>query len=352
MADITQQLQQQILDARNEGRKLQIIGGNSKAFLGREPSGDVLSVAEHHGIVNYQPLELVITVRAGTLLSEIEATLAEQDQMLSFEPPLFTEHATIGGTLACNLSGPGRPWGGSVRDQVLGVRMFNGKGEDLHFGGQVMKNVAGYDASRLQAGAMGTLGLLTEISLKVLPRHAMTMTLVEDISATDAIRLMNERARQAKPITAACWLGGRLFTRLAGAASAVLATAEQWSGEPYNDDPLFWSALRDQRLPWFDDTRPLWRFSVKSTAEHWQPDGNWLIDWGGSQRWLKSQGELTEKARQATAAGGQVSLFQGGNRQQEVFHPQPQALQQIQQRLKHNFDPDGIFNPGRLYSWL
>lgn len=352
MADITNQLQQQIADARNEGRQLQIVGGNSKAFMGRTPVGEPLSLAEHHGIVNYQPLELVITVRAGTLLSEIEAVLAEQDQMLSFEPPIFSEHSTIGGTLACNLSGPARPWGGSVRDHVLGLRLLNGKGEDLKFGGQVMKNVAGYDVSRLQAGAMGTLGVMTEISLKVLPKPAMTMTLVEEMNAADAIQLMNERAREARPITAACWMGGRLFTRLAGASSAVLATVEQWSGTASTENPFFWSELRDQRLSWFDESSPLWRFSVKSTAEHWLPEKDWLIDWGGAQRWLKTEGELAVRAQEAETAGGQVSLFRGGDRQQEVFHPQPQSLQQIQQRLKHNFDPDGVLNPGRLYSWL
>ncbi|MCP8689176.1 glycolate oxidase subunit GlcE [Marinobacterium sedimentorum] len=364
MADMANLLQQQILSARADARKLNIIGGNSKAFMGRVASGEPLRVAGHSGIVSYQPVELVLTARAGTPLTELVAALDEQHQMLSFEPPGFGGGATIGGTLACNQSGPGRPWWSSVRDQVLGVRLLNGRGEHLRFGGQVMKNVAGYDVSRLQAGAMGSLGLITEVSLKVLPKPAVTRTLVFDVALQDAVALMNRRAAEPKPLSAACWLDNRLYLRLSGARAAVDATLSQWqgqhSGSPLSgsqgrlleDDESFWAALRDQTLAFFEGEAPLWRFSIKSTAVNPDLPGNWLIDWGGAQRWYRGAASMAQMQQLAEAAGGQVSLFRGGDRQADVMHPQARALQLLQQRLKQSFDPDGVFNPGRLYSWM
>lgn len=352
MADISAQLRDQINAARQQGSALKIVGGGSKEFMGRDVGGSVLNVGEHSGIVSYHPVELVLTARAGTPLSEIEAALDEQNQMLSFEPPNFNGRSTLGGTLASHLSGPSRPWMGSVRDQVLGIRLINGRGEHLRFGGQVMKNVAGYDVSRLQAGAMGTLGLITEVSLKVLPKPACTMTLVEDMGLDKAIRVMNQRAGEPKPLTAACWWDGHLYLRLSGARSAVESTAQQWSGEELKSGERFWRELRDQQLDFFSGDVPLWRFSINPTAE--QPDvaGDWLVDWGGAQRWLRAPGTLEQMEALAAAAGGQVSLFRGGDRQAEVFHRQPQALVNIQKRIKATFDPDAIFNPGRLYSWM
>ena len=355
MTDISQQLQEQVITARREKRKLNIQGGNSKQFMGRNASGDPISIKEHSGIVSYQPVELVLTVRAGTLLKDIEAALDEQGQMLSFEPPRFTDNATIGGTLACNQSGPGRPWTGSVRDHVLGIRLINGRGEHLRFGGQVMKNVAGYDVSRLQAGAMGTLGIITEVSLKVLPKPAHSITLVEYMPAAEAIQLMNQRACTAKPITASCWLDGKLYTRLAGTESAVHATTRQWSGTELEQSNTFWESLRHQQLSFFNDDRPLWRFSINSRASQPNIEGDWLIDWGGSQRWLKAETELSNLELQAMAAGGEVSLFRGGNREgegEEVLQHQPGPLMALQKKLKQSFDPDAVFNPGRLYSWM
>jgi glycolate oxidase FAD binding subunit len=352
MTDISAQLQQQIIAAANEGKKLAIVGGGSKQFLGRAPEGDLLQVGKHRGIVSYNPVELVLTARAGTPLSEIEAVLEEQGQMLAFEPPRFSAHSTLGGTLACNLSGPGRPWQGSIRDHVLGVQLINGAGEHLKFGGQVMKNVAGYDVSRLIAGAMGTLGVITEISLKVLPKPAYQLTLVEEMGLDKAIRVMNERAGQPKPMTAACWLDGKLYTRLAGTHSAVVATSDQWSGEEIENGQLFWQQLRDQQLAFFEGDAPLWRFSVNSTSTNPDIVGDWLIDWGGAQRWLRADASMQDMQQLASEMGGQVSLFRGGNSDQEVFQTLPQALQQIQQRLKQSFDPRGVLNPGRLYSWM
>ncbi|MGB1950195.1 MAG: glycolate oxidase subunit GlcE, partial [Marinobacter sp.] len=328
MADMSQQLKEQVLQARNAGHKLNIVGGGTKAFMGRaaDPDAGTLSVAEHRGIVDYHPVELVLTVRAGTTLTEIEATLAEEGQILHFEPPHFGDGSTIGGTLACNLSGPGRPWAGSVRDQVLGVRLINGKGEHLRFGGQVMKNVAGYDVSRLQAGAMGTLGVMTEISLKVMPRPAATLTLVQDMAMDDVIHYMNSRAAEPKPITAACWHDNKVYLRLSGARSAVEATAEKWTGEVIENGEQFWRQIQDMQHDFFTGGDPLWRFSIGSTAANPALDGSWLIDWAGSQRWYRGEADQKQLEALAKAAGGQVSLFRGGDREGEVMHHQPDAL--------------------------
>ncbi len=354
MADISQQLQEQVLLARDAGHKLNIVGGGTKSFMGRTADADAgtLNTGEHTGVVEYHPVELVLTVRAGTSLAEIEATLAEHGQCLHFEPPRFGEGSTIGGTLACNLSGPARPWSGSVRDQVLGVRLLNGKGEHLRFGGQVMKNVAGYDVSRLQAGAMGTLGVITEISLKVMPKPAASMTLVQEMDQVDCIRYMNSRAAEPKPITAACWVDGKVYLRLSGARSAVEATAAKWSGEVLEQGDEFWRQIQHLQHDFFAGDAPLWRLSVSSVAANPDLKGRWLIDWAGSQRWYRGEQELGRMEALAKAAGGQASLFRGGDRNGEVMNHQPEALKGIQRRLKNAFDPDNIFNPGRLYSWL
>ncbi len=283
---------------------------------GRQSDADAstLSLAEHTGVVEYHPVELVLTVRAGTTLKEIEAVLAEQGQCLHFEPPHFGDASTIGGTMACNLSGPARPWAGSVRDQVLGIRLLNGKGEHLRFGGQVMKNVAGYDVSRLQAGAMGTLGVITEISLKVMPKPAATVTLVREMAMDEVVEYMNRRAGEPKPITGACWVDGKVYLRLAGAKSAVEATAEKWGGgEVMAEGDQFWREVQDMQHGFFDDPEaPLWRFSLDSTARTPKLDGPpWMIDWVGSQRWYRGQASLSDLEPLARAAGGQVSLFRG-----------------------------------------
>jgi glycolate oxidase FAD binding subunit len=311
-----------------------------------------LDIGGHRGIIDYQPQELVITARSGTPLTEINATLQEHNQTLSFEPPVFDGRATLGGTLACNLSGPARPWGGSIRDMVLGVQLINGKCERLNFGGRVMKNVAGYDVSRLQAGALGTLGVLTEVSLKVLPQHEKTLTLQFQMSAQDAIQTMNRRAGEPKPLSGACWLDGRLHLRLSGAASAVDSTAAQWGGDIlHHSDPL-WEGLREMALPFFAGAAPLWRFSVQSSAPVKPDFGPTLIDWCGAQRWVRGEHSRAALQRAAVEAGGHVTLFRGGDRGAEVRSPLNAVEQGLQQRLKHAFDPDGILNPGRLYSWL
>lgn len=352
MPDLTQQLIEQVNDALNEKRALQIIAGGSKAFMGRDVSGHGLSLKEHSGVVSYQPVELVLTVRAGTSLTEIEQVLAENNQELAFEPPHFAGNATIGGTLACNQSGPGRPWLGSVRDHVLGVKLINGKAEHLNFGGQVMKNVAGYDVSRLQAGAMGTLGVMTEISLKVLPKAEAVQTLCWSMSASEALGFMNQLAGSPKPITAACWIEGSLYIRFAGEAAAVEATVKQWQEESQPVDESIWKQLAEKQLNWFQPELPLWRFSVNSAAEITAIDQEVILDWGGAQRWYQGDADKAEFETLASLAGGQVQLYSGGNRQDEVMHELPVAVQMLQRRLKQSFDPEAIFNPGRLYSWM
>ncbi len=351
MKDISHELIEQIKQAGCDGSQLRIIGGASKDFMGRLPKGLPLNLAEHSGIVSYEPIELVLTARAGTPLTEINDALSEHNQRLAFEPPLFDGQATLGGTLACHLSGPGRPWNGSIRDHVLGIRLINGRGEALRFGGQVMKNVAGYDVSRMQAGAMGTLGVISEVSLKVMPKPAATITIKHEMDAVQAIKEMNRLAGLPNPLTAACWFEGHLYLRLAGARSAVEGTIKQWQGVVLEDNNL-WTQLREQRLDYFAGQAPLWRFSVNSSAEHLLPKEEWLVDWGGSQRWLRGNFETQALETIAESMGGQVSLYRGGDRQPDVFHTQPEVLRRLHQRLKHAFDPLGIFNPGRLYSWM
>ncbi len=350
-ADRSEHIIATLRQARDTQRPVTISAGGSKRHLaGRDCEYDALDVSGHRGIVDYQPQELVITARAGTPLIEINASLQAHKQMLSFEPPLFEGRATLGGTLACNLSGPARPWGGSIRDMVLGVQLINGKCERLNFGGTVMKNVAGFDVSRLQAGALGTLGVLCEVSLKVLPQPETSLTLCYAMTAAEAVQCMNVRAGEAKPLSGAFWLDGHLHLRLSGAASAVHSTAAQWGGEILPDSEALWAGLREMTLSFFAGEAPLWRFSVKSSAPVTTDFGPLLIDWGGAQRWVR--GAHSRAQVQQAAARGHVTLFRGGNRSAEVRSPLNAVEQALQQRLKHAFDPDGILNPGRLYSWL
>lgn len=358
MPDIIPQLIEQVRSASDSATALNIKGRSSKSFYGRLAVGEALNIGEHTGIVSHQPTELVLTARAGTSLKEIDAALDEHNQMLSFDPPNFDGDGSLGGALACNHSGPSRPWAGSVRDMVLGIRLINGNAEHLRFGGQVMKNVAGFDIARLQAGAMGCLGVITEISLKVMPKHAQSQTLVCDIdSADEAIGIMNFYRSCATPITGACWYSGRIYLRFEGASSAVKSAIEKFfakysSAEILEDSVKFWQKLRDHKLDFFAGTSPLWRYSVKPSLPLPASNEDYLIDWGGAQRWLRSDKERAQLVEQIPNAAGQVSLFQHGDRSSEIFHPPSAVSKKLHQRLKHSFDANGVFNPGRLYSWL
>lgn len=347
--DISKTLAEAVQSAAEARVPLQITGGGTKTFYGRPSNGQQLDVGDHCGIVSYEPTELVITARAGTPLADIETALAEKNQMLAFEPPHYGASATLGGAIACGLSGPRRPWAGSARDFVLGAKILNGKGECLRFGGQVMKNVAGFDVSRLMTGALGTLGVLLEVSLKILPRPEAELTLSFELPANQAIAAMNRWSRQPLPLSAACHMDNTLYIRLSGASTALQAARARLDGEVIEPDEVPWRDLREQRHPFFDGATPLWRLSVPPATPPMSLPGQWLVDWGGAQRWLKSDAPAADIRRAAEAAGGHATLFRGGDRQGGIFHPLPPALHALHRRLKQAFDPRRILNPGRLY---
>lgn len=350
--DISAALQQQVVDAINTQTPLNICGNNTKSFLGRAAQGTPLPIAEHRGIIEYDPRELVLTARAGTPLLEIEAALDKAGQMLTFEPPHFGEGATLGGTIACGLSGPRRPYAGAARDAVLGCKIINGKGELLTFGGQVMKNVAGYDVSRLMVGAYGTLGVLLEISLKVLPRPAASLTLMQEYPQNDAIQRMSQLLSQPMPVDAAAYHAGHCHLRIAGSEQAVQHAQKQLGGETLNDSTPFWHSLREQQLPFFRSDKPLYRVMVKPATPPLNIAGEWLLDWGGAQRWLLSDEPQALIRERVVAAGGHVTLFRAGAQAGEVFTPLSASMLNLHQRLKSSFDPQRIFNPGRIYAGL
>jgi glycolate oxidase FAD binding subunit len=340
------------MDRVRQGRPLRIRGGGTKDWYGQRLDGEVLDTREYTGIVDYEPTELVITARCGTPLAEIETALAQRGQMLAFEPPHFGAGATLGGAIAAGLSGPRRAGSGAVRDFVLGCRLLDGKGDVLSFGGQVMKNVAGYDVSRLLAGSLGTLGLLLDVSVKVLPRAPREATLVFDgVAEIDAIRRLNEWAGRPLPISASCWHDGVLMVRLSGAHAAVDAAIRSLGGDVMPDCAGFWESVREQHHAFFDGDMPLWRLSVPSTVGAIVLGSPQLIEWGGAQRWLRAPGDAATAERiRATvrAAGGHATLFRGGDKSVGVFQPLAPPIARIHERLKAGFDPAGIFNPGRM----
>ena len=351
-ADLTGPLCDRVGAAAGDATPLAVTGGGTKDFLGRITQAEPLDVSGHRGIVTYEPTELVLSARGGTPLAEVKAALDAQGQMLAFEPPGFGDAATIGGTIATGLSGPARPYAGAARDFVLGTRVLNGRGEALRFGGEVMKNVAGYDVSRLMTGAWGTLGVLLEVSLKVLPRPGAVRTLAFDATAAEAIERCNAWAAKPLPVTGACHDGERLHVRLAGTEGGIAAAAGALGGETVDGD-AFWTALREQTLPFFAKAgEPLWRISVPPGAALAPPRGDLLVDWGGALRWLRTGAPAAEVRAAAERAGGHAVLFRGGDRTGEVFHPLQPAVRGIHERLKAAFDPAGIFNPGRMYEGI
>lgn len=342
-------LQEQIHAASDRHEAHFICGGGSKHFRLPAWHGPVLSTRPLQGIVDYEPTELVVTARAGMCLQELQQELAAAGQMLGFEPPVYGGEATVGGTVACALSGPRRPYAGAARDFVLGVRCLNGSGEDLRFGGRVMKNVAGYDLARLMTGAWGTLGVLLEVSLKVLPLPEAEQTYGRELAAGEAIELMNRLAARPLPLSAAAWLDGVLYVRFSGAASAVEAAGRETGFEPVADGDSFWTGLREQQLDFFRSNMPLWRLSLPATAAMPDIGGDWIVDWGGAQRWLLSEAPAATVHRVATAAGGHATLYRYTEQQQQL-PALPPALLNLQQQLKRAFDPACIFNPGLLYT--
>jgi glycolate oxidase FAD binding subunit len=341
---------ERIKDHATRKAPLRIRGGGTKDFYGAARDGEVLDVASYAGIVAYEPKELVVTVRSGTKLRDLQAELASQRQMLAFEPPHFGENATIGGTVACAFSGPRRPYAGSLRDFVLGTRIVNGKGEDLSFGGRVIKNVAGYDVSRLMAGALGTLGIITEISFKVLPRPAVEATLAFEWDQERATQQLNFWAGQPLPLSATSWQDGHLRVRLSGAPTAVSAAKAKMGGDEI-DAGAYWESLREHRLPFFAAERELWRLSVPQTAPAISTPRPQLIEWGGGLRWAEGPIDMFELRSTVERLGGHAAIFRGGKDRASIFHPLRPALAKIHKRLKLAFDPAGILNPGRMYDF-
>lgn len=357
--DISQQLQQQILQAFEQKKALSIVGGNSKAFYGRiderTASAEALDVSAHRGVLSYEPTELVITARAGTPLLEIEQLLESNGQMLPFEPPSFSDNATIGGTIACNLSGPRRAHAGAARDLLLGCKLINGKGEIMTFGGEVMKNVAGYDVSRLMAGALGTLGVLLEVSLKVLPKAEKEVTQQFECSPTEALDKTHAWSQTPLPISASSYHDSILRIRFSGATKAVDAAIENIGGETMAESQQYWHSLKEQQLDFFTSDKPLWRISMASDIESLDlpaeyADDECLYEWGGALRWLKSDvpAEIIQNA--AAAIDGHACLFR--YQQGSIFQPLTPGLLRIHKNLKHAFDPENILNPGKLYPEL
>lgn len=342
--DIAKQLAESVREAAGTNTPLAIRGNGSKRFLTGESAGEALDVTGHRGIVSYEPTELVLTARAGTPLRVIEAALAEKNQMLGFEPPHFADGATLGGTIACNLSGPRRPWAGAARDHVLGTTIINGRGEILKFGGEVMKNVAGYDVSRLMAGARGTLGVLLQVSLKVLPRPPQEISLTFEMSADEALERMNHWAGQPLPLSGACHSGENLHLRLSGSDTAVRAAHARLGGEISERGAVYWEDLREHRRAFFQGQAPLWCLLLPPATPMLHLPGHWKLDWAGARRWLRTGASAEDIHRVAKAAGGYALPY----RAHLAEAPMARALQSLHRSLRRAFDPAGILNPGEL----
>lgn len=328
---------------------LQIQGGASKTFYGRPISGQLLSVANHSGIIEYEPSELYIKAKNGTTLHEIENIISEKNQILPCEPPSFNSNATLGGAVASGLSGPRRAHAGSVRDCILGTQIINGKGELLHFGGKVMKNVAGYDASRLMCGALGTLGVITEITLRLLPKSEEELTIVLNLSAKAAIAKVNQWANSPLPISATFYDGQQLFIRLSGSHSSTSAALATIGGESHPSHVEFWQSVKNQTHPFFNTEKSIWRISVPPSTPELSISGDYVMEWNAGLRWYKSNLSDAELRKAVSDAGGHAILFKG-NTANEKFHPIAQTTMNMHKNLKHVFDPASILNPGRMFA--
>lgn len=354
MDEAIAQLRETVRAAADGRRALCIRAGGTKDFYGNPPHGELLDPRIASGVVAYDPSELVVTARAGTPLAELEALLESRGQMLAFEPPHFGSGATLGGCVAAGLGGPRCAFAGAargaVRDAVLGARLVDGRGRLLRFGGTVIKNVAGYDVSRVLAGSLGILGVIVELSLKVVPRPRCEATLRFECDEASALRSMNDWSREPLPLSGSAWSGGALSVRLSGSRAAVDSARARLGGEELEASGAdrFWSRLREQEAEFFSGEAPLWRLSLPTVAGPAGAGEPQLIEWCGAVRWLRSGRPAAELRRDAAALGGFATLFRGGDRAQGVFAPLPSALARIHAALKAEFDPGGVFNPGRL----
>lgn len=344
-------LQQHIKTAAERHEPLRIIGSGSKDFYAESLAGTPFDVSDYAGIIKYEPEELVVTARCGTALAELEAALAERRQMLAFEAPHFGTGTTLGGAVAAGFSGPGRAHYGALRDFVLGTRVIDGLGNVLKFGGQVMKNVAGFDVSRLMTGSFGTLGMIAEVSLKVMPLPPFRATVQLETSEQDFITMANRWAGKPLPITATYFHSGVARVRLAGPESSVKAAQNVIGGETVSEDAAFWAALRDHLLEFFQHDVPLWRVSVPATSASLLL-GDSIIEWGGALRWIKSAETVAMIRGVVNKIGGSATLFRNGATERPRLAPIAPAVLRLHERLKQSFDPHGIFNPDRLWRAL
>jgi glycolate oxidase FAD binding subunit len=347
--DLTEVLADQVREAAARGAPLKIVGGNSKAFCGRRTEGEILDVSPHRGVIAYEPSELVITARSGTPLSEIEARLAVHGQRLAFEPLNFSEASTLGGVVAAGLAGSRRPFAGAVRDCILGVTVLDGRGRRLRFGGEVFKNVAGFDAFRLMSGAMGRLGVLLDVSLRLTPIPRAMRNLAFEIAWPDARRRLTALLRRALPLSGAIHDGDRLHLRLEGGETAVDEAAADLGGEA--SPPEFWEDARRMRLGVLAAPR-LWRLSVPQASAIDGLEGRWLMNWAGAERWLVSEAPAAQIRGAARTAGGHATLFRGAIDDEEIFEPLEPSLLALHQRLAAALDPASVLNPGRMYMEL
>ncbi|MDE2261739.1 MAG: glycolate oxidase subunit GlcE [Gammaproteobacteria bacterium] len=345
-----QSLQERIRAAAGDRRPLCIRAGGSKDFYGGPRAGELLDVSGLSGISDYEPTELVITARAGTRLTDIERVLAERDQMLAFEPPRFDGRATLGGAVAAGLSGPRRAYCGALRDFVLGVEMVDGRGELLRFGGKVIKNVAGFDVSRLMAGSLGTLGLIAQVTLKTVPRPRAECTLRFEADQPRALEAMTLWATRPLPLSATAWHDDLLHVRLSGAEAAVRAARESLGGEIVSGSEEYWQSVREQRLQFLMAADELWRICLPARCPKLPIEGRTLIEWGGSLRWLPGRQDGNSLRALASRRGGHAMLYRASVKPPEgSFAPLPAAMLALHQRLKAVFDPHRIFNRGRLH---
>lgn len=336
--------------AKADQQALNIKGGNSKSFYGRMASGNELDMTKHTGIVNYEPSELVITARAGTKIKDIQNLLAQNNQMLGFEPPFCDNDSTLGGVIAAGLSGPRRPYSGAVRDFMLGVKMINGKAEVLNFGGQVMKNVAGFDHSRLMAGSMGTLGVLLEISLRVVPVSEVETTIFLQHKDSDkAVIMLNQLAGRPLPISATAWIKSETFIRLSGTQSGVSDAVNKIGGDLVDSADNFWNDLKNHQLNEFTQSDIIYRVSLPPAEQDFEKDADQIIEWDGAQRWLFDCENINEIKKQLNVIGGHLTVFRGGDRQRGVFKQLDDVTMRLHQNIKQAFDPDRILNPSRMY---
>ncbi|HEY2482711.1 MAG TPA: glycolate oxidase subunit GlcE [Caulobacteraceae bacterium] len=347
--DLTEALAERVREAAARVAPLKLVGGNTKAFLGRRTEGEILDLSGHRGIIAHEPSELVITARAGAPLNQIEAALAAHGQRLAFEPPAFGPASTLGGVVAAGLSGARRAFAGAVRDCLLGVTILDGRGRRLRFGGVVFKNVAGFDAFRLMAGAMGRLGVLLDVSLRLTPAPRASRSLAFETDWARAQEQLRSLLRRPLPLSGAVHDGERLHLRLEGGETAVAEAADELGGEP--SPASLWDDLRHMRLPLLAAPR-LWRLAVPQGSVVDGLEGRWLMNWAGAERWLVTEAPVERIRAAARAAGGHATLFRGAGEDEAVYEPLAPGLMALHQRLAAALDPAGVLNPGRMYAGL